>query len=184
MQAILSIIIILASIISVVLFGVPQYKHIGELKTKQTEYITVLEKVKTLTQKRKELTDKRKDLDIAKLEKLEKMVPNSPENVPLILELDALARHYNLSLQNVKVEDPVATTTSDAGKKLTTGLSSEVGVLVTNFSVTGSYVNFTDFVRALEKNLRIIDVQKIAFTALEDKDQYQYSMSIRTYWLK
>lgn len=185
MQVILSIIIIITSIISVILFGVPQYKKIDELKLKQGEHTGVLEESKVLTQKRKDLIEKRKSIDSAQLGRLEKMLPDSPENVPLILEIDALARQYNLSLQNLKVEDPSAASVVDIVKKTTvTSLGDDVGVLTINYSVTGPYSNFTDFVRALEKNLRIIDIQKISFTAQEDKSQYQYTMSVRTYWLK
>jgi Tfp pilus assembly protein PilO len=185
MQVILSIIIIITSIISVVLFGVPQYKKIDELKLTQGEQIGVLEQSKILTQKRKDLVEKRKNIDGTQLARLEKMLPDSPENVPLILEIDALARRYNLSLQNIKIEDSANTKVVDPIKKTTiVSLGEDIGVLTINYSVTGSYVNFTDFVRAMEKNLRLIDVQKISFNAQEEKNQYQYTMSVRTYWLK
>jgi Tfp pilus assembly protein PilO len=184
MQLIISIIIIIASIATVALFGVPQYNMMKDLGIKKSEYTSVLANAKTLAEKRKSLLDKRNTVDTVKLEKLEKMLPNSPENVALILELDALARTYGLSLQNVKVEDAAIAAAADISKKPITGISNEVGTLNINFTIIGPYINFTDFVRAAEKNLRMIDIQKISFTTQEDKDQYQYTMNVRTYWLK
>lgn len=165
------------------MFGVPEYNKTQSLKTEKDQYTSVLANAKTLTEKRKDLMTKRNNIDSEKLARLEKMLPDSPQNVPLILELDALARNYGLSLQNVKIEDAAAAAT-DGTKKPIPGVSSDVGTLNINFSLIGPYTNFTDFVRAAEKNLRVIDMQKISFAPQEDKEQYQYNMSVRTYWLK
>lgn len=183
MQLIFSIVIIIASTLGVVLFGVPQYKQIQELSGEKADYVDVLDKAKILTQKRKELIDKRNNLNTDDLKKIEKMLPNSPQNVPLILELDELARKNNLSLQNIKVED-VPKGAAAVSKEIPVGVSSEVGTLNITFSLVGTYVDFTEFLRAAEKNLRVIDFQKIGFITQEEKDQIQYTVAIRTYWLK
>ena len=182
MQLIISITIFIASIAGVVLFGMPQYEKIQEYKIKKDSYNEVLDSARTLTQKRKELMERKAGIDEGKLALLDKMLPSSPQNVALILELDALARKYDLSLQNVKIEDTQKKT--DTNPTVTVGISADTGTLNINFSLIGPYTNFTDFVRAAEKNLRLIDFQRIEFTAQEDKEQYQYNITIRTYWLK
>ena len=166
MQLIISIIILISSIAGVVLFAVPGYKEIDEYKVKRDSYHGVLDSARTLTQKRIELMDRKARIDIDKLAQLEKMLPNSPQNVGLILELDALARKYGLSLKNVKIEDNQKKPDVTPGA-VPTGVNTDTGTLNINFTLIGPYVNFTDFVRASEKNLRLIDFQSIEFTDIE-----------------
>ncbi|NDE67999.1 hypothetical protein EB052_00165, partial [bacterium] len=51
------------------------------------------------------------------------------------------------------------------------------------FNVTGKYQDFLDFLRDLEKSLRILDTTKISLSA-NDTGTYDYGVELRTYWLR
>jgi Tfp pilus assembly protein PilO len=102
----------------------------------------------------------------------------------LILSLQSVASQYGLILQNVKTEDAAATTPTQ-GVKPGTQTSADLGTLTINFSVAGPYGSFTNFMRAVERSLRTIEVKKISFAVADPKTQnYQYTVSIKTYWIK
>ena len=69
-------------------------------------------------------------------------------------------------------------------KKETIGKdNSAYGSLGVSFTTSASYNTFLAFIRDLEKSLRIMDITAIQFGA-SDTQVYDYSVDIRTYWLK
>jgi Tfp pilus assembly protein PilO len=112
------------------------------------------------------------------------MLPANPQNVQLILELNAAASQYGMVLQNVKIDASTDTPTIP-GRPGPGGQSPDVGNLTITFSVAGPYNGFTNFIKTIEKSLRIIDIQKATFTATDPKStNYQYTVAVKTYWLK
>ncbi len=186
MRFIFSIGITILSIVAIVFFGVPQYRGLQTVLAQKAENESVLANVRKLDETRNMLRKKYDSITGEQLERLNKFLPNSPENVPLILELNGLAEQFDMVLQNVKIEDLTKdSTTRDASvKKTTNDLGPQIGVLQINFIIVGTYANLAEFVRNAEKNLRVIDFQKITFSATDDKQVYQYTVSLKTYWLK
>ena len=185
MRLTLSILMLVASIAAIVAFVVPNYHDVQALQAQETDYNTILKNAQTLQAERNVLVQKYNGFTQAQLAALGTMIPPNPENVKLILDLDSVASQYGMSLQNVKVNN-----SSDSSQNATSGRTSaaanaDFGTLDIEFSMSGPYVGFTNFVSSLEKSLRIIDVQKVDFTALDTKTlNYQYTVDIQTYWLK
>lgn len=183
MRLILSILMLGASIAGFAVFIVPHYNSISQLRAEEADYQTVLTNARKLKEERAALVKRYGSFDKVKLGKLGVMLPTNPENMKLILALQSVAARYGLVLQNVKIEDAASDTqqTNRPGAQTSTDL----GTLKINFSVVGSYGAFTNFVRTVEKSLRVIEFQKISFSAADPKSQnYQYTVSIKTYWLK
>jgi Tfp pilus assembly protein PilO len=175
---------IAASIGGFVGFIVPQYKAAQALKAQAADYNQILENARRLQEERNKLVTKYNAFDQGLIGKLNTMLPRNPENVKLILELDSIAKQYGMTLQNVKIED-TANDTPNSTRPGAAPVNPDIGTLRITFSLAGSYEGFTNFIRTIEKSLRIIDIQKVAFTALDDtKSTYQYTVGIKTYWLK
>ncbi|MDB4984607.1 MAG: hypothetical protein JWM20_786 [Patescibacteria group bacterium] len=177
---------IVAVIAGFVVFIVPTYQDIGALRAQAADYNTILDNAKALQQQRNKLVAKYNAFDPNSLAKLGTMLPQNPENVQLILELNAAASQYGMVLQNVKIDTPdTSTPAAGAARPGGAGQSPDLGSLTITFSVSGPYNGFTNFIKTVEKSLRIIDIKKVTFTALDDKTQnYQYTVAVKTYWLK
>jgi hypothetical protein len=81
---------------------------------------------------------------------------------------------------------PIAGTTNEA-------INEDYGVWNLEFSTEGSYNNFIKFTKDMEKNLRLVDIASVTFSAADGagsskssiaNDVYKYSFKIKTYWLK
>lgn len=172
-----------ASIAGFAVFIVPHYNTVSELRTQKADYNQVLANARKYKEERNALVKKYNSFDQVKIGQLATMLPNNPDNMKLILSLQSVASQYGLVLQNVKTEDTADTTT--AAGRVTNSASSDLGSLTINFSVVGSYTSFTNYIRTLEKSLRMIEIQKVSFSATDPKTQnYQYTVSVKTYWLK
>jgi Tfp pilus assembly protein PilO len=184
MRLILSILMLVASIGGFVGFIVPNYKAVQTLRAQSADYNQILTNARTLQEERNKLVTKYNAFDPALLAKLGTMLPRNPENVKLILALDSMAKQYGVSLQNVKIED-VSAGAQTAVRPGSAPVNTDIGTLNITFTIAGPYAGFSNFIRSVEKSLRVVDIQKVTFTALDDtKSTYQYTVGIKTYWLK
>lgn len=182
MRLFFSIILLVASIAGFALFIVPHYNNVRSLRAEAADYNQVLDNAKTLARERNRLVEKYNAFDAGQLAKLDAMLPTTPENVALILELDAIATQNGLALQNVKIDSSESQAPSAA--RPGTAANNDTGTLSITFTATGPYGGFVNFLQSMERSLRIININKVSFTALEDKANYQYTVGIKTYWLK
>lgn len=108
-------------------------------------------------------------------DRLDKFLPDNVDNVRLIIDLVALAHEYGMSLKNPQI---VPSQKGSLGPD--TNLYDSVDL---SFGVTGSYDVFQRFLGDLEKSLRLMDVVAVNFVS-GDKTAYDFTFTIRTYWLK
>jgi Tfp pilus assembly protein PilO len=180
------------------MFTSPFYKEVSALKTQVSAYNEALDNSKSLEAERDKLTQKYNSLDKDSLIKLERLLPDSVDNIKLILEIEKLAIPYGMVLKDVKYD---TTTKEETDSNLATRNTKNVTVQQDNkdygawdleFSTQGSYFDFLNFVKDIEKNLRIVDIVSVQFASANDKglstsqptNNYKYTFKIRTYWLK
>lgn len=181
MRTILSIIMILASIGGFIVYIVPTYTEAKAINQQKAEYSGLLDSARTLAEKRDKLLEIYNGISPDDIERLERILPTNPDNVKLILEIDAIAKTQGLSLQNVKIKDMAAT---DQKVKAAQKANPDIGTLTLEFTTVGSYPGYVNFITILEKNLRVMNVRKVSFLAPEDKTAYQYQTTVDTYWVK
>jgi hypothetical protein len=196
------IIILGASIAAFFVFTKPMYDDIGALRTQIASYNEALDNSKTLENERDVLTNKYNAIDPSNLTKIQTLLPDSIDNIRLILEIGQIAAPYGMVLKDVQYN---ATNPTDAaaatapggvvGAGAATAAASpdqNYGVWDLSFSTTGTYNNFINFTKDLESNLRIVDISSVQFSADDTSGavnsnvppSYNYSFKIKTYWLK
>ena len=141
----------------------------------------VKEKEQAVTTKEKEAADL-KEIE-ANLKTAQTQVKDIPSVLPkgdqipeLLIQLDALAKDSSLGLNSVN---------------LTPGTETEKALYQTmNISATviGSYTNLKTYLDAVEKNMRLLDVTSIDFSATpvvpEAKEIFSYTVNMKTYYIE
>ena len=184
MKSIISIIVIIISITTFVLIVKPQYNEIKTLQVKETELKGVLDNARRLQIVRNSLLDKRKEISEFDIRRLEKLIPESADNVKLIIEFEQIAERNNLNIQKAAaVKTSVEENNSQVqGFDIET---KEYGVVTLDFTLLGGYREMISFLKDIEKNLRITDIRSFSINPPADIDSdYSYSLTIDTYWLK
>ena len=184
-RIILPVIFVALAVASFFMLTKPIYGKISELKNQNLSYNSALGNSKALEGERDKLTQKYNSISQENLDRLAKLLPENVDNIRLILEIEKIASPYSMVLKDVKY---------DAEKSAATGATKEnapkkeYGVWNLQFSTFGTYPNFVNFVKDLEKNLRLVDITGIQFSSGEGTsalpDIYKYTFNIRTYWLK
>ena len=92
--------------------------------------------------------------------RLKKLLPDHVDNVRLILDIDHIASKYGMRIKNVVVgakdERPEGVIGPDVTPYQSVSLS---------FSIATSYNNLKEFIKDLEKSLRIVDVTDISLAS-------------------
>lgn len=128
-------------------------------------------------------------IDPANLARLAIFLPDSVDNVGLILDINALAARSGLALSNV---DVLKNNPDTPGTR--TGASSSSGVLPVkqvnplgsidlSLSAVGTYAALQSFLMGIEKSARLLDVRDITVKGSET-GVYTYQMIVRLYWLR
>lgn len=151
--------------------------QIAETKAAIASSDEALDAADRYTAQEKQLTDARNAIDPANLSKLATLLPDSVDNVGLILDLNALAAKNGLSLSNIDVSSNAGSETPDLG----TG--NPVDSVDIALSAIGSYTALKAFLSAIEKSVRLLDVREITLKSSET-GVYSYQMKLRIYWLR
>ncbi|MFH1608469.1 MAG: hypothetical protein ABH951_00415 [Patescibacteria group bacterium] len=182
------------------MFTSPLYTEMSVLKAQVASYNEALNNSKSLEAERDKLTEKYNNIDKNNLNKLEKMLPDNVDNIRLILEIEKLSLPYGMLLKDVKYDtksEDEKTTTNNVVVQSRNNIAlqednKDYGSWDLEFSTQGSYFDFLNFVKDIEKNLRIVDITSVQFSSntgagistTQPLNTYKYGFKIKTYWLK
>ena len=125
------------------------------------------------------LDQQSRSISEADLAKLKVMLPDSVDTVDLLNKINGISEASRTTLADVKIKIEEPKTARGAQTSQISGL----GTVTYNFTISGPYPAFRQFLGNLERSLRLVDVSAISFNSVE-RDAYQYSVELKTYWLK
>ena len=176
MRLFIPIILIVAAIGLFVVYTNPEYQQTKALSAQVAAYDDALNKSQELRAVRDQLLSKRNTFSSDDVQKLSEVLPDNVDNIRLIIDINNIASRHGLTLGGVNIGDI-------AGSKnaLAAGASSgSVGSVDVSFGVTTTYDGMLSFLSDLEHSMRLIDVEKLGFSA---GNTSTYTFDIRTYWL-
>lgn len=186
MKNIIAIIVIIASLASFILLVKPQYTQIKQLDAKSSELEQVLVNARKLQSLRDDLLSKKKNLSNRDIKKLEKLIPESVDNVKLIIEFENIADKYGLEIQTASTQkgDNINSSTPGRGNSQNFDIETrDYGIISLDFDITGGYSEFVSFLSDIESNIRVTDLRNLSINPAEN-GLYNFTVTIETYWLK
>lgn len=139
------------------------------------------------TAQQNQLASARNAINQKDLARLAVFLPDSVDNVGLILNLNAIAARSGLSLSNVDVitgggNSTTQNTTAAAGATSKSAGSGPVSSVDLSLSAMGSYTALQSFLRDVEQSERLLDVKDIVVKG-SSTGVYTYQVTLRLYWL-
>lgn len=128
------------------------------------------------------LASARNEIDTADLDRLDSFLPDSVDNVGLILDLNALAARSGFSLANIDVLSSTAGAAAPQGG-LPDAQMNPVGSVDLSLSAVGTYAASQAFLSGVERSARLLDIRDIVVKG-SDTGVYNYQMVLRFYWLR
>lgn len=181
LKKILLVLLPLATIALVVWLALPEYRRIAPAKTAREQAAGELEQKRALLAKVRYLEKQFRSVELA-ARKVTDIVPSSPNVPQLLVEFPALVLRHGMtlsrfSLGSAKAGDPVvpragATPPSEAPYL---PLNVELGL-------KGTYEAFKVFLAAAERDLRLMDVNRIAFGGADEGGLHDFSLTLSVYY--
>ncbi len=176
---ILTPIILLAVSIAMFVFGTNKnFADVNAVKAENIDYQAALDKSKEVLQKRDKLAEEYKQFSQDDIDALHKIMPDSVDNIQLILDIDNVAKQNGVVIKKFKIDDG-----KDANGKSQVSENDVYSSITLSYTASGTYENFLAFLKKIETSLRIVDVTSLSFESTPT-GVYDYDISIRTYWLK
>jgi hypothetical protein len=136
------------------------------------------------TAQQNQLAAARDAIDPTGLSAVEAMLPDSVDNVGLILDLNALASRSGLSVSNIDVVTNAAGGSGQGNNgALPSTAQGTVSSVDLSLSALGTFSSLQNFLVGVEKSARLLDIHDLVVKG-SDTGVYTYQMTIRLYWLR
>jgi len=185
-QRAIPIVLILAAV--GIFFAYTNPTYTGEISESKLEVKTLddaLAAAESFKDRENQLERERLALSAEGLERLQAFLPDSVNNIQLILDLDELADRSGVQLSNFDVGESGEGEDGTGDDVGSIALSSTEAVESLEIMVTavGSYSAFHTFLEAAEKSLRMLDIVSITVKS-SNTGVYTYDITFRIYWLQ
>lgn len=178
MKSLVPIFLILLSAGIFVFYINPEYQSIKVVQADIANYQKAFSKSNEVLRKRSELQDKYKKFANSDLDAIQKLLPDHVDNVQLILDINGLAREKNMLISKIKIEEDKSSSAKQIGPD-----GKLYSSILVSFKTKAEYSRFISFIKSLEQSLRLVDITSLSFK-VDPKNITEYSVTIRTYWLK
>lgn len=127
-------------------------------------------------------------IDPTNLAELTTMLPDSVDNVGIIVDINALAARSGILISNIDVASDNSTASADTSDTSSdgtpsTGSTDPVGSVDLSLSGVGTYAALQAFLTGIEHSTRLLDVRNLQVGG-SDTGVYDYQMTMRLYWLQ
>ena len=131
-----------------------------------------------------QLVTERDAIDPDNLARLTTFLPDSVDNVGLILDLNALAARSGFALSSIDVSsNSMGQGSAPANGGLSDASISSIGSIDLSLSAVGTYGALARFLDGVERSERLLDVRSLSVTG-SNSGVYSYQMTLRIYWLR
>lgn len=164
--------------------------EVNEVRAVNSEYVSALASASELIKVRDSVLKDYNALSQEDRARLDKMLPNTVDNIRLIIDLNSVALRRGFSLHNIravasvnKAQSTPTMVSPDGSSEINSIPTPTLDVVNVSFTVSASYQQFIDLLRDLEANLRIMDVTHLTVTAGQN-GLYEFGVDLKTYWLR
>lgn len=189
MRIVFSIIRIVAGALIIFFLVLPIKAEVDSLKFKKSQLGSTESEAKEYAALGQDVVGRFQSIDPAQVERLKKMVPDTVDNIRFINDVNGIAKKTGMKLKKVDYNaQDLKGTKIQSSEDIPVVSNSLYGSYTVNFSVSGSYKQFVEFLEALENSLRLVDITDVTFTSVgqtEGKvEMYDFSIKAQSYWLK
>jgi Tfp pilus assembly protein PilO len=180
------ILLLTVAVVGFVVLTNPLYAEIQVLRQEEASYGNALANSLKLQELRDVLIDKQNQFTQRDIESLEKMIPSSVDNIKLAIELQQIGEAEGLSVESVQY-DPVGGSSDTDVEALGASAQTLYEVFELEIIARGEYTQFVEFLKEVERNLRIVDVSHVEFSSdgtFLNENEYTYNITIKTYRLR
>ncbi|MFH1427951.1 MAG: hypothetical protein ABIG60_05515 [Patescibacteria group bacterium] len=175
-------------ILGIIFFVIPKYNEIREfIRVNEGKNIGDLNEATNYLEKLNDLITIYQKIDTVDIENIKSMLPEENIKEDLFTELESIITKNGLLVKSIIINEPEGeTANNNQGRKINESqtarlsLPKDIKKIKINLTVVGTnYFSFKNLLKALEKNLRIIDITNLEFSP----EGETITLGLETYYL-
>lgn len=159
----------------------PQYEEVQKVNKQKRDNDTMLQLAQDLQRQRDLLQGAYNSISIEERRQLEKLLPDTVDNVRLVLDINNIAEQYGITIQNIDISKESLNTEGRVAS--TVERETDIGTIRLGFTIVSTYEVFINFMKDLEETLRIVDIKSLNIRQTQGVFM-NYEIVIDTYWLR
>ncbi|MCX6731487.1 MAG: hypothetical protein NTX55_00655 [Candidatus Parcubacteria bacterium] len=174
-KGIISIIFLAAAIATFFVLVQPLYNETKNLNAQKSSFEEALANSKQIQETRDSLLSQYNTISKENLDRLNKVLPSETESMKFILETESIVRKNGMLLKNIDIKEGGG---GGSAENVNFGAGAEAKLWKTipfSLKLSGSYGSFYSFLKDMEKNLRLTDINAVTFSAGET-DFYEFNV--------
>ncbi|MBU1178794.1 hypothetical protein KKB69_00420 [Patescibacteria group bacterium] len=177
MRNIISLLFIGAAIAMFLTWTNPYLKEIEELRGQRLAFNEILDTSRQLVELRDNLLSKFNLITADELSKFSKIIPEKSESINFVFQLSNVAEAKGVIIKNINFYEAVSADSSSSS------VDSDYKKLNIDAFFLGSYEGFKALVEEIENSLRLVDINKIIFSA-DKENLYEFTIKATAYFKK
>lgn len=185
--------LILGFVAIVIFLDIPAVREILNLKKTLSEQTKILGDKQEFSIKLEKLIKNYED-NKEDAEKINFVLPSEKEIPNLIVQFEALGAEGGMTIEQIgfsSVEDQATSRATAVRTETGEGVVQQTGesaknykTIAVNLKMSGDYYAFKNFLAAVEKNIRLMDIEIINFTSLSSQDSqlFNFEVTLKTYY--
>ncbi|HEC30714.1 MAG TPA: hypothetical protein ENI66_01730 [Candidatus Yonathbacteria bacterium] len=181
MNRLIPLIIIILSIAVGVVYVLPDYNQVNELRAEESVLDDGLVKATEAESIRQNLQEKLDTISKEQYRILDLALPQTFDDIRLANDLQGIARSHGIDIGNINFNESNQDKTSDTNGNPILQVA-QIQETKISFDVTATYQVFLSFIADLQDSLQLMDLTEINFGEANE-GEYSFSVSFKTYSL-
>lgn len=157
----------------------PVFNETRNLKEQIAAFDNALGSARKTREIRDALVVKYNNITQNDIDRLNKLIPSQPATVKFIIETDDIIKKNNMILKSIDVKTASAAEIAPRSKNKPKPFE----IASFTMKMTGSYESFFSFLKNMEENLRLTEINSIKLApAIIAKNLYEFDVEASAYW--
>lgn len=179
LKIIVSIIFLATAMAVFFTWSQPVFNEIKDFQAQRAAFDEALSKSRQIQETRDNLLSQYNAISRENIERLNKILPPQPGSIKFIIEIDNILRQNGMILKNIDIKEK-----EEGSEEISFGAPEQsFETLPLSMRVAGPYKSFYAFLKDLEKDLRLTDINALDFSS-SNADFYEYNIDAIIYWQK
>lgn len=173
----------------------PEWQRFQDIGRAITELEEISKEFDDLIENRDDLLGRINSISKDNLDRVDRMLPHGPHASDFLVALEAITIENGMALRRIDLVSPEgekgekseAPARPSAGQPKPAAAPApravkETQALPFNLQIAGSYTAFKKFLESMERNLRLIDVEDVSFSASGKAESFEFTVKAKTYY--
>ena len=159
----------------------PIYKEVQSLQQVRRENEDMIRRAAELRRIREDLMTNYNNISPAQRDLLNRVLPETVDNIRLIANINNIADNNGISLTNFSLSGDIV---QETDSRVVDRTGRNYGIIQLSFAFNSDYQIMKNFLKELEDSLRLVDIRELSVGAGSGSDVYSFSLQLDTYWLR